>query len=111
MSLASNILAFPLPQVIAPLRRPATLIRAASAGQAQFRRDRDLRRVLRSEQLPAQGQALARLRAEEDQLNAARVAGAADYDMQRHVLAMIAILAETRLAAAAVTGPRLRAIG
>ena len=58
MSLMSNILAFPLRPVVQPLRRPAALVRAAVAGQPMWRRDRDLRRVLRSDAIPAPGHAL-----------------------------------------------------
>lgn len=97
MSLMTNILAFPARPVVQPLRRPAALVRAAIAGQDHWRRDRDLRRILRSETVPAPGQALPRLRAEEDRLNTARQQGAADYDLHQHVLLMIAILAETRI--------------
>ena len=97
MSFMSNILAFPVQPVQAPLRRPAALVRAAVAGQSLFRRDRDLGRALRSETLPRPGHALAWLRAEEDRINTARQEGAAEYDMQHHVLLMIAILAESRL--------------
>lgn len=107
MSLMSNVIAFPLQPVVAPLRRPAVLIRAARAGQPAWRRGRDLRRLLRIESLPRPGAALPRLRAEEDGLNAARLAGAADYDMHRHVLLMIAILAESRALTAAEPQGRL----
>lgn len=101
MSLMSNILTFPAQPVRQPLRRPAALVRAAVAGQARWRRERDLRRLLRSETLPAPGHALPRLRAEEDRMNAARQEGAADYDLHQHVLLMIAVLAESRLLPAA----------
>ncbi len=43
MSLMSNVIAFPLQPIVAPLRRPAALIRAARAGQPAWRRGRDLR--------------------------------------------------------------------
>lgn len=92
----SNILAFPVRPLMQPLRRPAALVRAALEGQGHWRRDRDMRRVLRSEHIPAPGMALPRLREEEDRLNTARQEGAADYDMHQHVLLMIAILAESR---------------
>ncbi|SDL07404.1 hypothetical protein SAMN04487971_10610 [Paracoccus chinensis] len=112
MSLMSNVLAFPAQPVLPSLSRPAALVRAAIAGQAQWRRDRDLRRTLRSDSLPGPGQALAQLRADEDRMNAARQEGAADYDLHQHVMLMIAILAESRLAMAQqAPGPRLRAIG
>lgn len=97
MSLMSNIIAFPAKPVAQPLKRPAALVRAAVAGQTMWKRDRDLRRALRSDSVPAAGHALARLRAEEDRLNTARQEGAADYDLHQHVLLMIAILAESRV--------------
>lgn len=94
-----NILSFPV-RVRAPgLRRPAALVRAARAGQLAWKRDRDLRRVLRCEQTPAVGTPLPRLRAEEEALNALRLAGDARYDTQRHVMLVIAILAELRAVA------------
>ena len=73
-----------------PLRRPSILIRAAREGQAGWRRDRDLKRLLRLDHTPAAGNALPRLRAEETLLNDARLQRTADYDMHRHVLLMIA---------------------
>ena len=111
MSVMSNILAFPVQPVLPAMRRPAALVRAAIAGQSLWRRERDLRRLLHCESLPAPTQALPWLRAEEDRLNMARLEGAADYDMQCHVRLMIAILAESRLAMAPESGPRLRALG
>ncbi|SEH91052.1 DUF6477 family protein [Paracoccus alkenifer] len=131
MSVMSNILAFPACAVptyavpvpaaaahaAAPLRRPAVLIRAAVAGQALWRRERDLRRVLGSDSTPAPGRALLRLREDEERLNTARLDGAADYDMRRHVLLLVAILAETRRAAQPDVRPdsrpvsRLRGLG
>lgn len=109
MSLMSNVLAFPAQPILPKLRRPAALIRAAVAGQTHWRRDRDLRRTLRCDSLPAPGQALARLRADEDRMNTARQEGAADYDMHQHVLLMIAILVESQLCQS--EGTRLRALG
>lgn len=94
-----NILAFPVPARASGLRRPSALVRAARAGQAMWKRDRDLRRVLRADHTPAPGSALPRLRAEEDALNGLRLAGDARYDVQRHVLLVIAILAELRAVA------------
>lgn len=86
----------------AALRRPALLIRAAQAGLEGFRRGRDLRRALRSDSLPQAGHALPRLRALEAQLDLARCDGAASYDLHRHILVLIAILAEQRDATAAL---------
>ena len=111
MSVMSNILAFPARPVGSALRRPAVLVRAAVAGQALWRRERDLRRVLHCESLPAPGQALARLREEEDRLNLARLEDAADYDMQHQGGMVSASLADSGLAPARAGAPRLRALG
>ncbi len=105
MTAMPNVIAFrrPLPQT--RLRRPATLIRAARAGQPGWRRERDLPRLLRCEGCPAAGDALPRLRAHEAMMNEARLDRDPEYDMQRHVLLMIAILAEMRAAVAAAPQP------
>ena len=100
MSYMSNVIAFRPRPVAEPLRRPRSLIRAAREGQAGWKRDRDLKRLLRTDRCPAPGAALPRLRAEEALLNDARLQRAAEYDMHRHVLLMIAILAEMRAAVA-----------
>lgn len=80
----------------APLRRPRLLIRAAQAGVSGFRRNRDLRRALRTDSLPAPGRSMSRLREIEAELDLQRCDGVASYDLQRHVLVLIAILAEAR---------------
>ncbi|MFD2814517.1 DUF6477 family protein [Paracoccus aerius] len=95
-----NVIAFRPRSATESLRRPRILIRAAREGQSGWRRDRDLRRLLRLDHTPAPGAALPRLRAEEALQNDARLQRAADYDMHRHVLLMIAILAEMRAAVA-----------
>jgi len=100
MSYMSNVIAFRPRPVAEPLRRPRCLIRAAREGQTGWKRDRDLKRLLRTDRCPAPGAALPRLRAEEALLNDARLQRAAEYDMHRHVLLMIAILAEMRAAVA-----------
>ena len=64
MSYMPNVIAFRPRTVSEPLRRPSILIRAAREGQAGWRRDRDLKRLLRLDHTPAAGNALPRLRAE-----------------------------------------------
>ncbi|WP_411836763.1 DUF6477 family protein [Paracoccus sp. ME4] len=98
MSNASNVIAFRPRPANHGMRRPATLIRAAREGQRGWRRDRDLPRLLRSDRCPAPGALLSRLRAEEEIQNDMRLMQDAEYDMRRHVLLMIAILAEMRAA-------------
>ena len=98
MTDTSNVIIFRPRQNSEALRRPRALIRAARAGQSGFRRERDLPRLLRSDHCPRPGASLSRLRAQEAMLNEARLEKSTDYDMQRHVLLMIAILAEMRAA-------------
>lgn len=95
----SNVIQFqPHPQTLA-LRRPRLLAQAARAGLRAFDRKRDLTRLLKCEDLPLPGRALPRLLAEEQRLDQARRELKADYDLQRHVLVLIALLAETALTA------------
>ncbi len=105
MSYMPSVIAFRPRPAAEPLRRPRILIRAAREGQSGWRRDRDLRRLLRLDHTPAPGAALPRLRAEEALMNDARLQRAAEYDMRRHVLLMIAILAEMRAAVADAPAP------
>lgn len=107
MNMMCNVIAFPARPAHPPLRRPKLLVRAARAGLSQWNRRRDLRRVLKSDDLPCSASALQRLRTEEMQLNAARCEGQADYDLHRHILLLIAILAETaELAARPLPAPK-----
>lgn len=93
-----DITAFHPAEAIQPTRRPRSLVRAGLSGQAGWQRSRDLPRLLRSQTCPPAGSALPRLKAEEERLNDARLTRAPHYDMQRHVLVMIALLAEMRVA-------------
>lgn len=105
MSYMPNIIQFQPRIAASGLRRPQLLIRAAREGQSGWRRERDLPRLLRSDGCPRPGTCLSRLRAEEEMQNAARLERRADYDLNRHVLLMIAILAEMRAAVATAPAP------
>lgn len=85
-----------LADLLRAVRRPKILIRAARAGVADYRRERDLKRLLPG-QRPAPRQAIGSLLAEEDRLEATRAAGGATYNIQRHVALLTAIIAEARL--------------
>lgn len=107
MSMMPNIIQFqprplgldcPMPR----LQRPRLLVRAAKAGLAGYSRKRDLRRVLKCEELPLPGAALSRLVAEEARHDQSRREGAANYDVQRHVLLLIALISEAMLGGARV---------
>lgn len=84
-------------ELLAGLRRPALLIRAARIGLADYNRGRDLRRLMRLADPPAPERALASLIAEEARLDAIRRAGEAGYSVTRHVEVLIAMLGELRL--------------
>lgn len=86
-----------LATILAALRRPKILVRAARAGVVDYRRDRDLKRLLRLGRSAAPTQALGHLLAEERRLEETRAAGEATYSIQRHVALLTAILAEARL--------------
>jgi hypothetical protein len=81
------------------------LIRAAREGQRSWKRERELPRLLRSDYCPVPARALSRLRAEEEIMNDMRQKRLAEYDMKRHVLLMIAIMAELRAAIQATPAP------
>ncbi len=86
-----------LRQLVYSLRRPRLLIRAARAGMADYRRDRDLKRLMRTTSVPAPSGAVARLLEEERGLELTRKAGAASYSVMRHVEVLIALMAEAQL--------------
>ena len=86
-----------LATILAALRRPKILVRAARAGVVDYRRERDLKRILRLSRAAAPRHALDHLLAEELRLEDIRAAGEATYSIQRHVAVLTAILAEARL--------------
>lgn len=83
--------------LLAELRRPRLLIRAARHGLADYRRERDLARIMAVPQAPAPERALPRLVSEEAMLEAMRQAGGTGYSLGRHVDVLIALLAEAAL--------------
>lgn len=110
MTQSSNVIVFRPRPANQSFRRPAVLIRAAREGQRSWKRDRDLARLLRSDRCPEPARALSRLRAEEEIQNDLRLNRLAEYDMKRHVLLMVAIMAEMRAAIAATTQPLAAAL-
>lgn len=85
-----------LTHLLASLRRPRLLIRAAQHGVADYDRNRDLKRLL-SGQAPSPREAVSRLIVAEGQLEEARRGSGMCYSVARHVDVLIAILAEMRL--------------
>lgn len=82
--------------LVACLKRPRLLIRAARHGVQDYDRNRDLRRLL-SGTTPSPREAILRLLGEEEAMERARREGGAGYSVARHVDVMIAMLAELRL--------------
>lgn len=83
--------------LLSNLRRPRLLIRAARAGIAEYRRELHLRRLLGSAAPRKSAAALLRLMEIEQDLNDARLARCASYDVTRHVEVLIAMMGEARL--------------
>ena len=82
---------------LSTLRRPRLLIQAARFGICDYRRDRDLRRLIGAVTPPAPDRALPALIEAEERAEATRQAGDATYSITRHVELMIALMAEARL--------------
>lgn len=85
-----------LTELLTSVRRPKILIRAARAGVSDYRRDRDLKRLLRDAKPAAAQQAIGPLLVEEGRLEATRTASDRSYNVQRHVAVLTAIIAEAR---------------
>ncbi len=86
-----------LTDVLANLRRPRLLIRAARHGMADYRRDRDLKRMIDAHGVTAAEVALPRLFRVEEQLERTRKNGDAGYSLGHHIEVLIAIMAEATL--------------
>lgn len=80
--------------LLAELRRPRLLIRAARHGMGDYRRERDLRRLVTTS-IPES--ALPELVRQEERLEEIRRTGCASYSLIRHVEVLIALMAEVRL--------------
>lgn len=78
---------------LSALSRPRLLVRAARFGIADYRRDRDLRRLSGSDVTEI---ALPRLIEAEAAQETRRLAGDASYSVTRHVELLIALMAEVR---------------
>lgn len=82
---------------VATMRRPALLLRAARHGAPKYRRNIHLPRALNGLEPAKHGNAILRLLEEEERLNDLRLTGEAAYSATRHVMLMIAVLAEAAL--------------
>lgn len=81
--------------ILANLRRPRLLMQAARLGLGEYRRDRDLQRLVRCGLSP--DETVPTLLSQEQALEATRVAGEAGYSVARHIEVLIALLAEAQL--------------
>mgnify|MGYP000580644773 CR=1 FL=1 len=81
------------------IRRPKILVRAAKIGLEWYRRERDLTKVIHAMTTPAPERAGERLVAAERGLEKVRGTGQANYDVQRHIAVLTALLGEARLLA------------
>jgi Family of unknown function (DUF6477) len=81
--------------MLANLRRPRLLMHAARFGLGDYRRERDLRRLVRCGMSPEE--TVPSLMEAEEDLEATRIAGDASYSVARHIEVLIALLAEARL--------------
>ena len=86
-----------LRRLLSTLERPRLLIRAARHGIIDYRRDRDLRRLIGTGAPPAPTISVPRLLSEEAHLETIRCAGDAAYSIARHIEVLIALMAEARL--------------
>ncbi len=79
------------------MRRPRLLVRAARHGLQDYRRERDLRRLLGPGHATSPEVTMAFLLSEEEQVEATRRDGTAGYSIARHIDLLIALMAEARL--------------
>uniref|UniRef100_UPI003567C54A DUF6477 family protein n=1 Tax=Shimia sp. TaxID=1954381 RepID=UPI003567C54A len=86
-----------LAQLVADLRRPRLLIRAARLGVDSYRREKHLGRHFGYGSLPRSSPALLHLLDRENRINQQRESGAAGYSIATHVDLLIAIMGEARL--------------
>ncbi len=80
---------------LSDLRRPRLLIRAARFGLGDYRRERDLKRLIDGPTAP--DRTVPRLLDEEQRIEQIRRSGDASYSVGRHIDLLIALMAEARL--------------
>jgi Family of unknown function (DUF6477) len=81
--------------ILANLRRPRLLMHAARFGLGDYRRERDLRRLVPGSTSPEK--TVETLLSVEERLEETRLAGDAGYSVARHIDVLIALLAEAQL--------------
>lgn len=83
--------------ILADLRRPRLLIRAARIGSEDYRREAQLGRILGSALLPRPGAAAMKLMELEGELDERRRRQEAGYSVAQHVELLAALMGEARL--------------
>lgn len=91
--------------MLASLRRPRLLIRAARIGAQDYARDRHLQRLLGYGALPRPAAALMRLMELEREMDEARKADVAGYSLPRHLDLLIAMMGEAQVLKASRARP------
>lgn len=88
-----------IPAPLATLRRPRLLVQAARFGLADYRRERDLARLLPGSRPKSSAGVLMRLMDLEERADHARRAGSASYSVGHHIELLIALMSEVKLLA------------
>lgn len=96
--------------LVTQLRRPRLLVRAARFGIDEFRRDRDLPRLLKCEKTPKSGDAIMQLMDVEADLNNQMRQNVPGYTVARHIDVLTAIMSEARTLAATTANVTLRSV-
>ena len=81
--------------LLAEMKRPQMMIRAARLGLSDYRRERDLKRILHGQ--PSPDRSVPRLLSEEERMEHIRKSGDAGYSLGHHIEVLIALMAEVRL--------------
>lgn len=81
--------------LLSNMRRPRLLIRAAHCGLPDYKRDRDLRRLINTNNPPER--LVPKLLAAEEVLEENRLSGDVAYSVARHIEVLVALIAEVRL--------------
>ena len=78
------------------LKRPSLMTRAARAGAAAYRRERDLKRFLPKIRAASAKAIISAIKTAEEACEAERRSGAASYSLERHIGLLSALFAEAK---------------
>jgi hypothetical protein len=82
---------------IANLRRPCLLMRAARHGVLDYERSRDLKRIMRRDDVPSPREALSAVLQLEERAEDARLNADLGYSVARHIDLLVALIGEAAL--------------